>query len=113
MLQIKTTTEGYEDRSAQTILLKTMYLKKFWRFQHKVQIGIREHFYQDFRAKLVSDPIFVPFHFSLYCYLIMQCRRKVRFIGRGGGGNDEFRRLELLMGSGGMLPQTILKYRGL
>ena len=77
-------TEGYDDRSAQTILLKTMYLKKFWCFQHEVQIGVREHFYQDFRAKLVSDPIFVSFHFSLYCYQVMQCRRKVRFIGGGG-----------------------------
>ena len=92
-----------------------MYLKKlqtlqFWCFQHKVQIGIREHFCQDFGAKLVSDPIFVSFHFSLYFYLIMQCRSKVRFIGGGGGGggNHECRMLAVLEGSGGMLPRKIL-----
>ena len=31
--------------------------------EHNVQIGIREHFYQDLQVKLVSDPIFVSFHF--------------------------------------------------
>ena len=92
MLQIKTMTEVYDECAAQTILLKTMYLKKFWRFQHKVQIGSREHFYQDFRAKLASDPIFVQFFsYSLYCYLIMYGRRKVRFIGGGGGGGGQSR----------------------
>ena len=72
VLQIKTMTEAYDDRSAQTvILLKTMYLKKFWCFQHNVnvKIGIREHFYQDFRAKLASDPIFVQF-FTFYSLLL-------------------------------------------
>ena len=86
------------------ITILTMYLKKlqalqFWCFQHKVQIGIRKQFYQDFRAKLVGDPIFVSFHFSLYFYLIMQCRTPGLdfFFGGGeGGGNHKCRRLELL-----------------
>ena len=56
---------------------------------------------------VVRDPIFVSFHFSLYCYLIMQCRSKVGFFG---GANHECRRLELLGGSWGMLPQKVLKY---
>ena len=96
-----------------------MYLKRlqtlqFWCFQHKVQIGIREPFCQDFRANLVSDPIFVSFHFSLYCYLVMcSAVGRLDLLGEGGGCNHEFRRLELLGGSGGMLPQKILKYRGL
>ena len=64
-----------------TMCLKKLQTLQFWCFQHKVQIGIREHFCQDFKAKLVSDPIFVSFHFSLYFYLVMQCRSKVRFIG--------------------------------
>ena len=63
-------------------------------------------------AKLVSDPIFVSFHFSLYFYLIMQCRSKGRFIGvwGGGGGKNECRRLAVLEGSGGMLSRKILTY---
>ena len=31
--------------------------------QYNVQIGIREYFYQDLRAILASDPIFVSFPF--------------------------------------------------
>ena len=33
VLQIKSMTEGYDDRSPQTILLKTMYLKKLQTLQ--------------------------------------------------------------------------------
>ena len=84
-----------------------MYLKKlqtlqFWCFQHKVQIGIRKHFCQDFRAKLVSDPIFVSFHLSLYFYLIMQCRSKVRFIGGLEGGGGEQSRVPKACGARGV-----------
>ena len=76
VLQIKTMTEGYDDHSPQTIPLKTMYLRvlqtlQFCCYQHKVQIDIGEHSYRDFSTKLVSDPIFVSFHFSLYCFLTM------------------------------------------
>ena len=68
VLKIKTMTDGYDDHSPQTIPLKTMYLGvlqtlQFCCYQHKVQIDIGEHSYQDFRAKLVSDPILSLFLF--------------------------------------------------
>ena len=74
VLKIKTMTEGYDDHSPQTIPLKTMYLRvlqtlQFCCYQHKVQIAIREHFYQDFRAKLVrarSYFCFFSFFFLLF-----------------------------------------------
>ena len=72
VLKIKSMTEGYDDHSPQTIPLKTMYLRVLQTLQfccYQVQIDIGEHSYQDFSAKLVTDPIFVSFHFSLYCLL--------------------------------------------
>ena len=104
---------GIKHHTPKTIPLQPMYLKKlqrlqFWCFQRKVQIGIREHFYQDFRAKLrCKRSYFCFFHFSLYCYLIMQCRSKVRFFW---GGQSRVPKAWVARGSWGMLPRKILKY---
>ena len=46
-------------------------------------------------------------------YTNYQCRSKGNISGGGGGGARERRRREPLGGSGGMLPQKILKCRGL
>ena len=50
---------------------------------------------------------------SLSLLTSLHCRRKDNISGGGGGGARERRRRETLGGSGGMLPQKILKSKGL